>query len=53
MTLVIKKDGRKTPFYIEKIESNLESAERVFGVSFKEDKEVVISRIKDDILKYK
>ena len=51
MTLVIKKDGRKTPFYIEKIESNLESAERVFDVSFKEDKEVIVSRIKEDVLK--
>ena len=27
MTTVIKKDGRKTPFYIEKIMSNLENAE--------------------------
>lgn len=53
MTLVIKKDGRKTPFYVEKIESNLESSERVFGITFKEDKEDIISRIKEDILKYK
>lgn len=50
MTLIIKKDGRKTPFYIEKIESNLDSAERVFGVAFKEKKENIIARIEKDIL---
>ena len=37
MTQVIKKDGRKTDFHIEKIASNLENAERVFGVTFKDD----------------
>ena len=52
MTLVIKKDGRKTPFYIEKIESNLDSAERVFGISFKEDKKTIISRINKDVSEY-
>lgn len=45
MTVVVKKDGRKTPFYIEKVGSNLDSAERVFGVTFKESKEDILYRI--------
>lgn len=52
MTTVIKKDGRRTPFYIEKIISNLESAERVFGVVFKESKEKIIGNIYSKISQY-
>ena len=52
MTTVIKKDGRKTPFYIEKIMSNLENAERVFGVVFKEKKEVILEKINSEITQY-
>lgn len=52
MTTVIKKDGRKTPFYIEKIMSNLENAERVFGVAFKEKKEVILEKINSKITQY-
>ena len=52
MTTVIKKDGRKTPFYIEKIMSNLENAERVFGVVFKEKKEVILEKINSKITQY-
>ena len=45
MTTIIKKDGRKTPFYIEKIASNLDSAERVFGVTFKKSKKGILEKI--------
>ena len=45
MTQVVKKDGRRTDFHIEKIASNLDSAERVFGVTFKNDKETIINNI--------
>lgn len=52
MTQVIKKDGRKTDFHIEKIASNLESAERVFGVTFKDDKETIINNINKRVLEH-
>ena len=52
MTQVIKKDGRKTDFHIEKIASNLESAERVFGVTFKDDKESIINNINERVLEH-
>lgn len=52
MTKVIKKDGRKTPFYIEKIESNLDSAERVFGVTYKTSKDKIVSKINYEVAKY-
>lgn len=52
MTLVVKKDGRKTPFYIEKIKSNLDSAQRVFGVTYKKDKDKIIEQINNEVTKY-
>lgn len=52
MTKIIKKDGRVTEFHIEKIESNLESAERVFGVTFKTDKNEIIKYIEREVLKH-
>lgn len=52
MTIVIKKDGRETPFYIEKVESNLDSAERVFGVTFKTGKSNIINKINNDVSQY-
>lgn len=51
MTKIIKKDGRITEFHIEKIESNLESAERVFDVTFKTDKNEIIKYIEREVLK--
>lgn len=51
MTKVVKKDGRITNFYIEKIESNLDSAERVFGVEFKTDKKSIIQAINKEVTK--
>lgn len=53
MTTVIKKDGRKTPFYIGKILSNLDSVERVFGVNLKNNKENIIRNIQSEITQYK
>lgn len=53
MTTVIKKDGRKTPFYIGKILSNLDSVERVFGVNLKNNKENIIKNIQSEITQYK
>lgn len=53
MTTVIKKDGRKTPFYIGKILSNLDSVERVFGVDLKNNKENIIKNIQSEITQYK
>ncbi len=53
MTTVIKKDGRKTPFYIGKILSNLDSVERVFGVNLKNNKENIIKNIQYEITQYK
>ena len=52
MTTIIKKDGRKTPFYIEKIASNLESAERVFGVTYKKDKEGILYNINKRVVEH-
>lgn len=52
MTMVIKKDGRKTPFYIEKIISNLDSAERVFDVTFKNSKREIIYNIQQRVRAY-
>ena len=52
MTVVVKKDGRRTPFYIEKIGSNLDSAERVFGVTYKEPKENILERISQRVTEH-
>ena len=52
MTVVVKKDGRRTPFYIEKIGSNLDSAERVFGVAYKEPKEDILERISQRVTEH-
>lgn len=52
MTVVVKKDGRRTPFYIKKIESNLDSAERVFGVTYKEPKEDILERINQRVTEH-
>lgn len=52
MTKVIKKDGRETDFHIEKIASNLESAEKVFDIKFKNDKETIINNINKRVLEH-
>lgn len=52
MTKVIKKDGRISRFYIEKIESSLESAERVFDVAFTNDKREILNAVEEEVLKH-
>ena len=52
MTVVVKKDGRETNFHIEKIKSNLESAERVFGVSFKTGKDKIVHEIEKEVSRH-
>lgn len=49
MVKVIKKDGRETEFSIEKVGSNLDSAERVFGVTFNTDKKVILEKISNRV----
>lgn len=51
MTLVVKKDGSKQPFIIEKIGVNLDSAERVFNVNI-ENKEQILSNIYEKVSPY-
>lgn len=49
---VTKKDGRVEPFRIKKIKSNIESAERVYGVQLNTDKKEVLLRIEERVNQY-
>ena len=46
---MVKKDGRVVNFNRENIINNLESSERVFGVTFKRDKEVIVDQIEQEL----
>lgn len=50
--VVIKKDGRKVLYREEKILNDLESAERVFKIRLKEDKNILVKKVSDIVKSY-